>query len=330
MKRSNLKRVVALLLLVTLFNCECVNVYANEVSNESKMLTVEDISDVFLNYYTNSDNARGKSMSAEEKAAVFLDEYEQDIENIGYEPHVVHSENYEQEQELLNTDFSTMSIHKNGTYLILVGLNDGQENMSRSATSPSFTYNYNGTAYTLRTLTVTNADLNYGKSSYCDLLKTTSKTLIENCLNTAISVYLYSISDILGTVASICGLSVSDFSSSGETSLLLNCGSNWTRQFTQVYSANRGSWVSGSSVEYVKTSSYLSGHYYSARTNSMENVPDQKASNIFYSQNYSNYTWKCEQAIIYMLNVNGVNYDMTGDVKYSYGGKVMITHREDF
>jgi len=61
---------------------------------------------------------------------------------------------------------------------------------------------------------------------------------------------------------------------------------------------------------------------------SFENCLD--TSKIIYSQNYSNYTWKCQQAIIYMLNVSGVNYDMTGDVKYSYGGKVMITHREDF
>lgn len=146
-------------------NLECVNIYAYEVPDNSEILDVEDISDIFLECFTISDNARGISMSDGEKAEAFLGEYGQNIENAGYEPHIVYSENYEQEQELLNTDFNSMLVNQNGTYLILVALNDGGENPARSSVSSSFTYNYNGVAYTLRTLTVTASDLNYEKAS---------------------------------------------------------------------------------------------------------------------------------------------------------------------
>lgn len=154
-------------------------------------------------------------------------------------------------------------------------------------------------------------------------------TVIENCLDTAISALISSVSSTLGTVASICGLSVSNFSTSSTSTMYLNGGTNWTRIFTQVYDSNYNHWMNGSCVEYVHATAYMSGLYYSSSSNAYEQVPGNERRAVKNSSKYFNDTWRKEKAV-YGFENYWTQYDTVGDVKYYYGGTVKITHSENF
>lgn len=182
----------------------------------------------------------------------------------------------------------------------------------------------------MRYFTITAADdPAYGKASSLNVLSSNSQTLIKNCLDTAISTYIYAVSSGLGTVASICGLSVSNFSTSQTSTLSMNGGTNWTREYIQVWSDYDNLWLFGSCVEYVTASSYMSGQYYSASQNKYVAVPNNTKSTTKYSSKYNDSTWRKERAVFGCLNL-WIQYDLVGDVEYRYGGSTKITHRESF
>lgn len=295
--------------------------------NQSDKIEMEYISNKFLEYFENNKNSRGIK-DIECLSYEFMNEYGDLIEQNGYEAHIINESNYEEEQEKLKTNFESISLKKDSVYLILI---EGDNSSSRSYSSPSFSYEYNGNIYSLRRLSVTAADNgDYERSDHKDVLKTNSKKLLENCLNTLVSAYISSVSKTLGTVASICGLNITDFDTSSESTMICNGAVNWTRVYTQVYSYGYDEWMNGSCVEYVNTYCNFSGFYYDAETNSMLQVPENKKNTTVYSSKYNNNTWKNQQAIINVINSNGVNYDMTGDVNLYYGNKIIMTFREFF
>lgn len=229
---------------------------------------------------------------------------------------------YHDVEDILDTDFGEIELKPQYSYIVALQGNAGNE----------YTYTYGGTVYTLRDMTITAADdPAMGKSSYVNVLKSSSQTLIENCLNTAISAYIFAISYPLGTVASICGLNISNFGygNVAESTMGLNCYTNWTREFTQVWSEYDNAWLYASCVEYVKAFSYMSGTYYDAALNEGTSVPESRSSKTVYSSHYNNRTWRKQNAVIGYLNAC-IQYDTVGDVQYKYGGKVKVTHRENF
>ena len=249
------------------------------------------------------------------------------LASAGYTAYDVNPSSFNDVGEMLQTDLGRMGLNPNYSYIVIVG-DDESNTQTRGVGSP-FSYTYNGTIYSLRYLTIAATDdSNYGKVSTVDVLQSSNNTLIQNCLDTAISLMIGSISEALGVVASICGLSVSMFSPAQTSTLYLNGGTNWTRVFTQVWSASASQWFPGSCVEYVHCTSYMSGLYYSASQNRYVSVP-QNAKNITkYSSKYSDTTWRHQKAVLAYINY--IEYDVVGDVKYYYGGSVKITHREDF
>lgn len=162
-----------------------------------------------------------------------------------------------------------------------------------------------------------------------DLRKVKKGSLLSNCLDTAINAYISTLCAPLGTVASICGLSVSNFSTAETSTLNMNCGTNWTREFTQVWDANRSAWITGSSVEYVKAKAYMSGLYYSALNNEYVAVPATSKSSTTKSGNYASTTWRRKNAAIGYIH-STIYYDTVGDVSYYYGGSKKVTHTEGF
>lgn len=249
------------------------------------------------------------------------------LNECGYEAYDVNPQTYEAVEDKLQTDLSQIGLNKDGSYIII----SGNENSDKpySSASNGFSYTYNGVSYTLRYLTVTAADDRmYGKASTVNVLQSASRDLIVRCLDTAIVAAISSVNKPLGTVASICGLSIGNFNTSQTATLNLNCGSNWTRIYTQVWSPNDG-WLFGSMVEYVNANSYMSGMYYSASQNKYVAVPQNAKSATQYSSHYSNTEWRKERAVMSYLGA-GFQYDYIGPVKYSYGGSVKVTHAENF
>lgn len=247
----------------------------------------------------------------------------------GIKSYVIDSNNYEFMQEKLKVDLEELGLNPQYTYLITES--SSTENSTRSTTSSEFSYTYNGVSYRMKYLTITAADdPAFAKSSNANVLKSASTTLIENCLNTAVSAYISAVYAPLGTVASICGLDISNFGTGQQSTLNLNGAANWTRIYTLVYNENNAMWYRGSCVESVYSFSYMSGTYYDAATNTMKAVPGNSQGSTKYSSYYSDLDWRKRNAVIYMLNLNGCRYDSVGDVSFYYGNEKKITLLENF
>lgn len=174
--------------------------------------------------------------------------------------------------------------------------------------------------------TITAADdSGYGKASTVNLLRSASKEFIQRCLDMAIVAYISAFSKTLGTVASLSGLSVSNFGTAQTSTMDLYGGTNWTRVYAQVWSDYDGAWESCSSVEYAKVTSHISGQYYSASANSYVGIPYKPVSATLYSSKYSDYEWRKSQAVNGYMH-SSINYNTTGAVRYRYGSEVKITH----
>ena len=258
----------------------------------------------------------------------------QTLQNAGYDAYDVNPDTYEILETTLNTDFSAINLDPTSSYIIVVEGEDGDVAPASAVggtAGPTFTHTSGGVTYTMRYLTVTaNDNPEYGMSSYVNLLSSTSQTLIQNCLDAVIVAYIDAIAGVpLGTVASICGLSISDFAPAQRATLIMHGATNWTRKFTQVWDPNLEGWMFAACVEQVKTLSYISGDYYDATTNSYQQVPQDKVSKTKSSSHYLDYTWRKEKAVLGYLLYN-TQYDLTGNVTYSYDGRIVITHRENF
>lgn len=328
--RMNKKIVSFILLLIICINNinlvsaeEICNKKIESISHEDKCTAIyNSCAEKLLMCKLNGDSYEEKKQILQENCVQLNKE--------GINSYIIDSSNFYFMQNTLKINFEDLGLAPQYTYLITE--NSSSENTTRSTMSSEFSYTYNGTSYQMKYLTVTAADdPAYAKSSNpVNVLKSTSRTLIENCLNTAINAYISSICAPLGTVASICGLDISDFGNEQQSTLNLNGGANWTRVFTLVYSENRDMWYKGSCVEYVNSISYMSGIYYDASTNTMKSVPDDSQGNTQYSNYYYDYEWRKRNAVIYMLNSNGCRYDSVGSVSFYYGSVKKITLSENF
>lgn len=251
--------------------------------------------------------------------------------NSGYEAYSVTMDTFDETEDVLNTDLDAIGLSKEYSYIVVIQGEEQQTGASnRSSISNTFNYSYNGKVYQMRYVTVTAADdPAYGKASSVNVLKSSTRTVIENCLDTAISSYISSIYSPLGTVASLCGLSISDFNTAQESTLNFNGGTNWTRIYTQVWDEQMNDWTFGSSVEYAMASSYMSGLYYSASKNRYVAVPSQAKTVSYYSDHFSDSTWRKQKAVYGAVNY-WLQCDSVNDVHYEYGGRTIITHHEYF
>lgn len=233
----------------------------------------------------------------------------------------------------METNLTEIGIYPSGHYIVVVSSDsspNGTSSLRKTKAGSSFEYTYNGKKYKLRFLTVTSSDVSsYAKASDCNILSSKVKSTIQKCLDTAIIAYISSFSKTLGTVASITGLSISNFGTAKTSTLRLNGASNWTRVYTQVWDASHKTWVSGSCVEYVQVLSYMSGSYYNKDKNRMEKVSQAEKRYKKYSGKYNDKTWRKKNAIAgYIHSI--VNYNMTGDVAFYYGKSKKFTHKENF
>ena len=262
--------------------------------------------------------------------ATLRDARAQALIDAGYEVFRINPNNFNSAKTELNTDLSKIGLDPSHSYLVILSA----ENVINGSPSSSFTYTYNGTSYLMRYFTVTadddEADPRYAQASTYDVLDSNVLSVIRNCLDTAISAYISEIWAPLGTVASICGLSISDFGENSRSTMTFNAGTNWTRVYTQVYSTYDQAWSFCSSVEYARSTSYMSGMYYDKNLNSMEPVPRDKSFEETDSPNYYDYTWRKTQAAIAFSSGSPCRYDLTGDDEFYYGDRLIITHRENF
>lgn len=327
--KSILIRVLSFCLIITLFLGSMEALALSSGSNPASAETIienyqNDVSELMLD-----DGLSGATLEA--RIAELKSQRDNALESAGYEVYYIENDNLSAIENAIDSDLSEIGLDDGMSYMIAVGTDSA---VTRGSGGTQFTYTYNGVTYTMRNFVVTanddEASSGFAQSSSVNVLKSATTSVIENVLNTAISAYVSSVSNALGTVASICGLSISNFGTASQSTLNLNAGSNWTRVFTQVYSTYDQSWKFCSCVEYVYCFSYMSGTYYNASTNKMTAVPTNQSSKYVYSANYHNSTWRQQQAAIAFSAGSPCKYDMTGSVYYKYGGVTKITHSENF
>lgn len=267
------------------------------------------------------------------------------LEENGYTAFRVNSANYISTGQALDSDLAAIGLNPDGSYLIVVGgeqqtvlptfdssLSMSTSDLHNAPSSNSFIYTYNGVMYVMRYLYVTadcyEATSGYAQASTKNLLTSSSQSAINNLLNSALNAYVSYYSASLGFILSVIGLDITQYGYAGSSTFYLNAGTNWSRVFTQVYDTYDQAWQFCSSVEKVHTTAYMSGMYYSATQNAMVPIPQNVVGSYIDSQQYNNFTWRKQQAIIAYLSGSLCTYDMTGSIKYRVDGVVRITHIE--
>ncbi len=329
---QQLKKIICLLLTAVLallvFAPSAVSAASAKQSTQEK-----SIESILYDFHTKSQLAQNSKNTTysitENNGDKIRQETVETLQDAGYEAYNVTKDNFEQVEEILATDLHAIGLDENSSYIIVLSGEhpDGVSTRDAYDGTPgsAFTYKYNGTTYALRYMTVTAADIPaYGEASDVDLLASSSQTVINNCLNTAISAYISSVSAPFGTVASILGLDISNFAPAKQATLRLNAATNWTRIFTQVLDPSDSSWIYGSCVESALASCFISGYYYKASTNQYTKISSDEKKTIKYSEHYFDLTWRKETAIESIFSIT--TYDTVGPVKYTYGGSVKITH----
>lgn len=317
MKNRN-RRMISWLILISLLVTiiPVINAEAKEPDNQCK----DNYYRILEEYYRNSFD-----LNKEELESLQYTTVEQLVE-LGYEAYAINPGNYSTMEKRLKTNFNEVNVKPCDHCIIIIS---GSTENYRGAGS-SFSYTYDGTTYTLRTFTVTASDnSSYGKASSVDVLSSKVKSVIQSCLSAGISTLVGAVNTALGTVSTICGLVIDNFSFAQTSTMTMNCGSNWTRAYTQVYNASYDTWYNGSCTEYVCQFTYMSGLYYSSSVNHYVSVPTNQSLTYTYASNYYNNTWRRQNAVIGYLN-SYVFYDLTGNVKYYYNGVLKVTHSENF
>ncbi len=339
-----MKKFVAIQMILAVLFFPTTSAFANENmqnadAQQEYQSTLEEILD---NYHEESFRARTEnnidSRAYDNTTDSMLDSIRRDtvqtLQLAGYEAYDVNPNTYENLESVLNTDFSGANLNPDNSYIIVV---EGEEGIAAPASAvggtagSTFTYVSGGVTYTMRYLTVT-ADDNpeYGQADDIDVLNSKSREVIENCLDALISCVVDTATGVpLGTIASICGLSISDFGTAQRSTLRLNCAANWTRKFTQVWDPNLEIWMFAACVERVKTLTHMSGSYYDAAENSYLPVPSDQTTDTIASEHFLDYAWRKEKAVLGYL-LYDTQYDLTGDVKFKYGDRVVFTFRENF
>lgn len=281
----------------------------------------ENILHPFLNELSQTKSTYQKD-EIRDKAVKALNDY-------GYTAFALDSENHESIEKTLSTQLDKLGISEKDHCIIYLS-NNSTSRTRRSYSSDSFNYSYGGNNYKLRYLTVTASDNpSYNKSSSEGLLDTKTREIIRSFLNSTLTTFVGTQSQVIGTISSIIGLTTDNFSTAGNSTSHLYAASTWTRKFTQVYNTKYQSWYSGSCVEYVERLWFIGGTYIDSRTNRSHRIPEITNTDTVYSPNFSNASWKCNHAVAGFLN-SYTFYDLTGSCIYKVDGYGSITHTEKF
>lgn len=257
----------------------------------------------------------------------------------GYEAYNVTAENYEAIETQLQTSFDDMGLDPNGSYIIAISGEDTENETAsgigaRAAvpapdwggSTDTFTHTYNGTTFTMRTITVTSTDdPNYAKATSIDLLSRYGENFFSNFADTYISIFLDVICAPIdvGTFLSLMGLSTEADYVVRNGTLEFHAGATWHRKFTQVWQSYTESWLSGSAVEYVNIISYCDGLVLNTSTGDFQQVTNNQYNATRYSDYYYNLTKQRDEAALGYRTY--IRRHIVGDIEFSFGNSKVIT-----
>ncbi len=254
---------------------------------------------------------------------------------VGYEAYNVTASNYNSLETKLKTDFTSMGLDPNSSYIIAISGEDsdssknpntrisqlpGQDIIDDGGGSTFFEYTYDNTTYFMRYVTVTTADrstltcqLGFGvnrsqnTSKWGDIMDSvlsySTDTLTGVPISTIVSLLVPIFGDNLPTVQSYNG-----FSFSGATT--------WTLQFIEVYDPDNEVWVSSQCSEYAITTWRPEHWVYDASI--QDHIPYTGETTTFRtdSEDYNNTAYRKQAAAEY-YSIGSRLLDFTGDIEIS-------------
>jgi len=348
------RKLTALILVFTMLVSLSPAVAADEMSATP---TVEEI----LNEYhqkafdaqRQGENESTSTWSTRDGAAQTLEQETVDtLTEAGYEAYNVTADNYEELETQLKTDFASMGLTPEGSYIVVISGEDSgtsqpdkKQNSSRTSPDmnfeqspeygiPYFNFTYGDTTYRMRYLTVTAADNSaLGMTSEVDLLEDMDTDDMRDALSAPLTILsnlpLIGISVTLVTLISDV---LPDPLDKQPASLDYRGASNWTIKYVQTYNHSSDEWRKCASVEYVTLRYFIDYTYYESATNQYEQISTSGTHGCIYSMYYNDEQYMLERAAIAFEYNDVVCYhDKVEVVYYKHqrpGGidEVIITH----
>ena len=350
-----LKKIIALLLSCVML-LSIVPAAAAEDAPAAPAPTIKEIMDEYrrksfeaqfadqLDAATYSGRSSANSNTLEQETVVALTA-------AGYEAYNVTANNYASLEILLATDFEQMNLDPNGNYIVVVGGENLLESFvpqSRvaplpeydhigdgSGGDPTFQYTYNGTTYTMRNVFIFATDDPIAiKAETVNLLNSQPNlSNLDNLLNSVLyAVVDYILEDCLipvplGTIASMCGLSVFNFKNYDQSILELQVGAAWTRVYTQVWSETLQEWLYGAMVEYTDITSCVTGRLYNGIR--WVNLTEDPSNETIYSEYFHDPNWRKQTAIRGHYSGQMIQ-DRTGSITFKFEDQDVVTLPENF
>lgn len=260
------------------------------------------------------------------------------LNDAGYEAYNVTAENYEALETQLKTDFADMGLDPDGSYIIAIS---GEESASASPDNGSraivpapdwggngFGFNYNGTEYTMRYITVTVADeSNLGRVTPIELLDEYDVDNLMNDLNLPITILSsLGVFPYTGTVYSLFSAILPPNQYNRHDSLLYRGASNWTIKYIQIYDSQDQEWTWSACTDYVNLRYFINYTYYESSTNDYQEISTNGSYGTVYAELYDEpETLKVRAALAY--ENYGKWVDDVEHVTYQFGGETIITHQ---
>lgn len=263
----------------------------------------------------------GKTLEAETVEA---------LNNAGYEAYYVTDDNYDSLETTLQADFSAMGLSKDSSYIVTFGIENPSGDKIEiddgglgGGSASSFFYEYNGTDYLMRYVTVTAA-------SDAALSQTSAVELNTNELPNGVETVCRIIADrtVLGHVWSLLDIIESNLPTGVDTvsnSIIYQACSVWNMQYLQIFDASTAQWLNAASTEYVSQACYVHYTYYDADFNQYL----QESAYHFLGNSYAKYydTDSIKQLATIAFAKDTVYYDYLMTVKYAQDDVVVITHQ---
>lgn len=259
------------------------------------------------------------------------------LNNAGYESYYVTGDNYEELEQQLNTDFSSLSLNPESSYIVTFSadpmqLIDGSlispdivvwDGGGSSSGSSEFYYTYDGVLYKMRYVTITAAsDAALAQTSSIEL----NANELPNGFETVCGIIAGETS--LGIVWTLMDIIESNLPAGVDTvsnSLTYQACSVWNVKYIQIFDDDTAQWVNAASSEYVSRACYVHYTYYDPDFNQ---YLQESAYHSFENANSKYYdTDSIKQLAAVAFAQDAVYHDYMKTVEYTHDDVVVITHQ---
>ena len=351
-----MKRFLAMVLaLCMLFSMQTVFASAEGTEKDAEPNETRTMEEILNEYHQKAAEAQlsaekntGASIRSAASGKTLEQETVDTLTAAGYEAYNVTGDNYDDLEETLKTDFSSMGLSPEGSYVIVIS-GDEEETQTNSNSRHGgnlieqvdgsggggdgftvFTHTYNGESYLMRYVTITGGEnTQLLESSDVDVLDECNVTHIQDVLDGVMSI-VSSLGAFPLTSAfySLYSALMPDVGAVQTESLVYIGSTNWTITYIQVYDTLEQKWKYSACTEYV-TMHYTWTHvYYEPKETGNEygsKYEDGRYGTI-YSANYNNKAYMKDKAA-FAFNYNSAWFDTIDEVNYEFMDRTIITHQ---